>query len=49
MSWDDFYRRRDALDAVLELLDAVLELAAEAPEGPLPFPEQAAAEFTDQR
>lgn len=41
MGWSDFYRRRDALDAVLEL-------ARHDPEGPLPFPEQAAAEFADQ-
>ncbi|GAA4418214.1 hypothetical protein ACFQV2_09280 [Actinokineospora soli] len=41
MSWADFYRRRDALDAVLEL-------ARHNPEGPLPFPVQAAAEFADQ-
>lgn len=41
MSWTDFYRRRDALDAVLEL-------ARHNPEGPLPFPMQAAAEFADQ-
>ncbi len=42
MSWSDFYRRRDALDAVLDQ-------AAADPEGPLPFPEQAAAEFADRR
>ncbi|UVS77814.1 hypothetical protein [Actinokineospora sp. UTMC 2448] len=41
MSWTDYYRRRDALDAVLEL-------ARHDPEGPLPFPEQAAAEFADR-
>lgn len=40
MSWTDFYRRRDALDAVLEL-------ARHDPEGPLPFPGKAAAEFAD--
>jgi hypothetical protein len=42
MSWSDFYRRRDALNAVLDL-------AARDPEGPLPFPERAAAEFADRR
>ncbi|MFC5287622.1 hypothetical protein ACFPM7_11230 [Actinokineospora guangxiensis] len=42
MSWSDYYRRRDALDAVLDQ-------AARDPEGPLPFGEQAAAEFADRR
>lgn len=42
MSWSDYYRRRDALDAVLDQ-------AARDPEGPLPFPERAAAEFADRR
>ncbi|MGX7826951.1 hypothetical protein ACTG9Q_17835 [Actinokineospora sp. 24-640] len=41
MGWTDFYRRRDALDAVLEL-------ARHDPEGPLPLPEKAAAEFADR-
>ncbi|MGW5052426.1 hypothetical protein [Actinokineospora sp. NPDC004072] len=41
MSWTDYYRRRDALDAVLDL-------ARQDPEGPLPFPAQAAAEFADR-
>ncbi len=38
MSWTDFYRRRDALDAVLEH-------ARRDPESPLPCPEEAAEVF----
>ncbi|MDV6012733.1 hypothetical protein [Haloechinothrix sp. LS1_15] len=44
MSWEDFYRRR-------EVIDAVLRAASRNPDGPLPFTEVdgAAEAFGDQR